>query len=177
MWGEPINLIYIETPLTQVGMFRPSRLRKMHQGVTDPKYEGVRTSRKKLMENEEEDDSVDDTQDDAESHHEEDEEESGERRVQFDIPSEKESWKSNGAISGNDIPSESEDGSEASERGNRDITSNQNSPPKQSSENVGHTEDMSSALKKKREEDLQKGQAVKRQAVRPFGLRDSVCAG
>ena len=129
------------------------------------------------MENEEEDDSVDDIQEHEESHHEEDGEESGERRVQFDIPSEKESWKSNGAISDDDIPSESEDGSEASERGNRDIAPNRNSPPKQSSENVGHTEDMSSTLKKKREEDLEKGQAVKRQAVCPFRLRDSVCGG
>ena len=39
------------------------------------------------------------------------------------------------------------------------------------------TEDVSLTLKKKREEDLEKGQAVKRQVVCPPYLRDSVCAG
>ena len=140
----------------------------MNQSVADPKYEGVRTSRKELMENEEEDNSG---EDDEESHHEEDEEEGEEGRVRFDVPSEKQPWKSNGD---DDIPSESEDGSEVSQRGNR---SNGNTPSKQQSENLGPTEDVSSTLKKKREEDLEKGQAVKRQVVCPFCLRDSVCVG
>ena len=48
----------------------------MHQSVVGPKYEGVRTSRKELMENEEEDNSG----------LGEDEEEG---RVQFNVPSEK----------------------------------------------------------------------------------------
>ena len=39
------------------------------------------------------------------------------------------------------------------------------------------TEDVSLTLKKKREEDLEKGQAVKRQVVCPPYLLDSVCAG
>ena len=39
------------------------------------------------------------------------------------------------------------------------------------------TEDVSLTLKKKREEDLEKGQAVKRQVVCLPCLRDSVCAG
>ena len=91
--------------------------------------------------------------------------------MQFDKPSEKQPWKSNGAISDDDIPSESEDGSEGSERGNSDITF------KQPLENVGPTEGVSSTLKNKREEDTEKGQAVKRQVVCPFGLCDSVCTG
>ena len=146
----------------------------MNQSVADPKYEGVRTSRKELMENEEEDNSG---EDDEESHHEEDEEEGEEGRVRFDVPSEKQPWKSNGAISDDDISSESEDGSEASQRENRDITSSRNTPSKQQLENLGPTEDVSSTLKKKREEDLEKGQAVKRQVVCPFRLRDPVCTG
>ena len=150
-------------------MFRPSSLRKMHQSVADPKYDGVRTSRKELMESEEEDDSGEE--------HDEDEEEGEEGRVRFDIPSEKQPRKSNGAISDEDITSESEDGSEVSQRESRDITSNRNTPSKQQSENLEPTENMSSTLKKKREEDVEKGQAVKRQVVCPFYLRDSVCVG
>ena len=145
-------------------MLRPSSLRRMQQSVADPKYEGVRTSRKELMENEEESISG---EDDEESHHDEDKEEG---RVRFDVPSEKQPRKSNGAISDEDITSESE------QRGIRDITSNRNIPSKRQSENLGPTEDVSSTLKKKREEDLEKGRAVKRQVVCPFCLRDSVCA-
>ena len=150
----------------------------MHQSVADPKYDGVRTSRKELMEDDEEHNS----EDSEESHHDEDEEDSGEEeeqskegRVRFDIPSEKQSRKSNGAISDEDITSESEDGSELSQRGDRNITSNPNISSRQQSENLEPTEDISSTLKKKREEDLEKGQAVKRQVVCPFYLRNSVC--
>ena len=157
------------------GMLRPSSLRRMNQSVADPKYEGVRTSRKELMENEIEDNSEEDNsgEDDEERHHEEDEEKSEEGRVRSDVPSEKQPWKSNGAISDEDVPSGSEDGSEASQRENR---VNQNTPSKPQSENIGPTEDVSSILKKKREEDLEKGQAVKRQVVCPFCSCDSVCA-
>ena len=149
-------------------MFRPSTLRRMNQSVADPKYDGVRTSRKALMESEEEDSSG---EDDGESHHDEDEEESEERRVRFDVPSEKQPRKTNETISDEDISSENEDGSEVSQRGSRD---NRNT---QQLENLEPTEDMSSTLKKKREEDLEKGQAIKRQVVCSFYLRDSVCAG
>ena len=154
-------------------MIRPSSLRKMQQSITDPKYEGVRTSRQKLMESEEEDSSGDDAQDDEESHDDDDddddEDESEERRVWFEnMPSDNQPWNSNGVISDDDmIPSASKDGSEESEEA---IASNRNAPSKQPSENV--TEDLSSTLKNKREEDLEKGQAVKRQAVRPlYSLR------
>lgn len=140
----------------------------MNQSVADPKYDGVRTSRKALMESEEEDSSG---EDDGESHHDEDEEESEERRVRFDVPSEKQPRKTNETISDEDISSENEDGSEVSQRGSRD---NRNT---QQLENLEPTEDMSSTLKKKREEDLEKGQAIKRQVVCSFYLRDSVCAG
>ena len=115
----------------------------------------------------EEDDSGDDAQEDGESYHEEDEgdeEEREERFVRFDIP-----WEqSNGAVSHDDTPSESEDASETSEKGEGEdvtITSNQNTSSKQPPEDVGPTENVSSTLKKKREEDLEKGQAVKRQIV------------
>ena len=148
-------------------MIRPSSLRKMQRGVTDPKYEGVRTSRQKLMESEE-DSSGDDAQDDEESH-DDDDDESEERRVWFEnMPSDNQPWNSNGVISDDDmIPSASKDGSEESEEA---IASNRNAPSKQPSENV--TEDLSSTLKNKKEEDLEKGQAVKRQAVRPlYSLR------
>lgn len=169
----------------------------MHQSVADPKYEGVRTSRKQLMEDEE-DDSGDELQDDEESYHEEDEdekdeedeedeedevdgeveedgEESKERRVRFeDMPSEKQPWKSNETVSDDDIPSESEVGSEESEREQEAITRPSNQPS--ASENVGPTEDVSSTIKRKREEDLEKGQTVKRQVVRPFTFCTSVSA-
>ncbi|KAF8801308.1 TRAUB-domain-containing protein [Phlegmacium glaucopus] len=164
----------------------PSNLRKMHQSVADPKYEGVRTSRKKLMENDEEDDSGGEIQDDEESYHEEDgedgedeedegdeehehEEENEERHVRFeDVPSKKQPWKTNGAISDEDIPSESGDGSEESEREKEPTT-----PSNFSSENLGPSEDTSSTLKKKREEDLEKGQAVKRQVALWDSLLDT----
>ena len=96
---------------------RPSSLRGMQQSVADPKYEGVRTSRKDLLENEEDNSG----EDDEESHRDEDDEsdevedENKEGRVRFNIPLEK--------------------------------------------------------------QDLEKGQAVKRQVVCPFCLRDSVFAG
>ena len=113
-------------------------------------------------------------EDDKESH-DGDDEENEEHRVRFNVPSEERPRKSNGAISDEDITSESEDDSEVSQRGNRD---NRNDPPsKHQSENLEPTEDMSSTLKKKREEDLEKGHAIKRQVVCPFCLHDSVCAG
>ena len=155
----------------------------MHQSVTDPKYESVRTSRKQLMESEEEDDSGDDDEESHQEGDEEDEEESEddedeneERHVRFDILSEEQPWKSNGAVSDDDVPSECEDGNEEYERGKEDITSNGNTPSKQPFQSVGPTEDMSSTLKKKREEDLQKGQAVNRQVVCLFVFSDDVGA-
>ena len=120
-------------------------------------------------------DPEDNSGEDDEESHDGDDEENEERRVRFNVPSEERPRKSNGAISDEDITSESEDDSEVSQRGNRD---NRNAPPsKQQSENLEPTEDMSSTLKKKREEDLEKGQAIKRQVVCPFCLHDSVCAG
>lgn len=154
----------------------------MHQSVTDPKYESVRTSRKQLMESEEDDDSGDDDEESHQEGDEEDEEESEddedeneERHVRFDILSEEQPWKSNGAVSDDDV-SECEDGNEEYERGKEDITSNGNTPSKQPFQSVGPTEDMSSTLKKKREEDLQKGQAVNRQVVCLFVFSDDVGA-
>ena len=148
----------------------------MQQSVADPKYEGVRTSRKELMENDEDEDEEeeeeeeeergDEEEDDDDDEDDEDEEEDEERRVRFDMP-----LKANGAISDDDIPSESEDGSEASERGEGDVTSNRNTP-KKPSEKAGPTGDVSLTLKKKREEDVEKGQAVKRQAVCPLAFSD-----
>ena len=131
------------------------------------------------MEHEEEED---DSGEDDEESHDEDIEESEEHRVRFDVPSEKQPRNSNGASSDEDITSESEDDSEndsendseVSQKGNRD---NRNAPSKQLSENLEPTEDMSSTLKKKREEDLEKGQAIKRQVVCPFCLHYSVCGG
>ena len=120
-------------------------------------------------------DPEDNSGEDDEESHDGDDEENEERRVRFNVPSEERPRRSNGAISDEDITSESEDDSEVSQRGNRD---NQNAPPsKQQSENLEPTEDMSSTLKKKREEDLEKGHAIKRQVVCPFCLHDSVCAG
>ena len=119
-------------------------------------------------------DPEDNSGEDDEESHDGDDEENEERRVRFNVPSEERPRKSNGAISDEDITSESEDDSEVSQRGNRD---NRNAPPsKQQSENIEST-DMSSTLKKKREEDLEKGHAIKRQVVCPFCLHDSVCAG
>ena len=114
-------------------------------------------------------DPEDNSGEDDEESHDGDDEENEERRVRFNVPSEERPRKSNGAISDEDITSQSEDDSEVSQRGNRD---NRNAPPsKQQSENIEST-DMSSTLKKKREEDLEKGHAIKRQVVCPFCLHD-----
>ena len=133
----------------------------MHQSVADPKYEGVRTSRKELIENED-----NSGEDDEESYHEEDEE-SEEGRVRFDVPSEDEEDHS-----GEDEESHHDEDEEESEEGRVRFDL-----PPEKQKNLGPTEDVTLTLKKKREEDLEKGQAVKRQVVRPFCLRDSVCAG
>ena len=66
------------------------------------------------------------------------------------------------------------------EEGEEEEGEEEESEEEESEENEeirARTEDVSLTLKKKREEDLEKGQAVKRQVVCLPCLRDSVCAG
>ncbi|KAF8884990.1 apoptosis-antagonizing transcription factor [Infundibulicybe gibba] len=142
----------------------PSSLRKLHDSVADPKYGGVKTSRKQLMEDiedevgdedeEMEDDSTDenDLTDGRDSIYENDELEG----------------KPDAAPSGSD--EEAEEGTEAEPQASHSIP-HQSPPPHQvESEPV---DDLSSTLKQKREEDRKKGKAVSRQIALWDNLLDA----
>jgi hypothetical protein len=121
---------------------RPSALRKLHDSIADPKYDGKRTTRQQLLESDEGNSELE-SEDNLS-----DEEASG-------------SHPSINEDEDEDLPSQSnleEDGSKADEAG--DIS--RRSPSKDSEA----PEDLSSALQKTREEDRKKGKAVSRQIVR-----------
>lgn len=122
--------------------YRPSSLRRL-QSVADPKYEGVKTSRKQLMESSDQEPSDledDDADGDSESGAE------GEEGEQHD--------------DSQSIPSESEPEETGEER--------QTTLPsgKQSDTELDPAEDLPSTLRKTREEDRTKGKAVSQQIVR-----------
>ena len=133
---------------------RPSSLRGMQQSVADPKYEGVRTSRKDLLENEEDNSG----EDDEECHRDEDdesdevEEENKEGHVRF-----KNEEEDNSGEDDEESHRDEDDESDEVEEENKEGRVRFNIP-----------------LEK---QDLEKGQAVKRQVVCPFCLRGSVFAG
>lgn len=136
---------------------RPSAIRKLHDSVTDPKYDGVRTTRRQLFEDV-----------DAEAHSEPEASSPG-----GSLPSQSDSEGAPGSSQ-----EEEEDESEPAQSdreeqlGRAHIPSD---PPRASEMNrdqsIGeneeqHNGDLASALRKTREEDRQKGKAVARQIVR-----------
>lgn len=126
----------------------PSAIRKLHDSVTDPKYDGVRTSRKQLLEESDEDITSDDED------------------VDVPVPSqEEEDCSENERGTDEDEDSEGADeGSSAVERSGEEATlSKVGSLPVNSTELNG---DLASNLRKTREEDREKGKAVSCQIVR-----------
>ncbi|KAJ6581217.1 apoptosis-antagonizing transcription factor [Mycena capillaripes] len=120
----------------------PSTLRRL-QSVADPKYQGVKTSRKQLMEGSddgepsdfEEDDPRGESESNAESENEEEQEQDG------SVP----------------LQSEPEEASESEER------QEPSPPPKRVNPEPEPAEDLPSTLQKTREEDRKKGKAVAQQ--------------
>lgn len=118
----------------------PSTLRRL-QSVADPKYEGVKTSRKQLMEDSDHEPS--DLENDYPDEESEPDDQSGdEEDDNQSIPSQSE-------------PEEASDEPHAT-----------SPPPKKSNLEPEPAEDLSSTLRKTREEDRKKGKAVSQQIVR-----------
>lgn len=119
--------------------FRPSTLRRHLDSVIDPKYVGVKTSRKQL----EEDDALGDSPDEDES-------------VSRSIPSE-------GSAS-EDVEDEEKkvqsSGKEASEGEHSTQRNNQ-----MIQENSSHEKDLAATVRQRRDEDRKKGRAVTKQLV------------
>lgn len=130
-----------------------SSLRKLHDSIADPKYEGVKTSRKKLLEISDEDEDEDEGDEDVA----EDEGRDGE-----------EDFFKEDALREEDPPSESEEDQEIESEAEEEEPENEK-PSLPSTENLRPqeksrtTDDLSNALQKTREEDLRKGKAVMRQ--------------
>jgi protein AATF/BFR2 len=127
-----------------IGSARPSTLRKLHDGISDPKYDGVKTTRKRLL------------QEDVEEGNEEGSAAEGEG---FSEHSREE-----------DQPSEELSANEICSRSNGD---NQEPPPasqnvslNKSVQDYRPSDDLTSTLQKTRDEDRKKGRAISRQLVR-----------
>lgn len=136
---------------------RPSTLRKQRDSVTDPKYEGTRVSRKQLFE-----DNV------AEENEEASDDESGEHHVISEVDEDVE----------DEAGQTSEEGEGASDDDDDSISGPANQGPSTASVRLTHTEhlpptteagpstgELSSTLKRAREEERRKGKAVARQMV------------
>ncbi|KAG6854023.1 hypothetical protein C0991_011510 [Blastosporella zonata] len=138
---------------------RPSSLRKQHDSISDPKYEGVKTSRKML-----EGDSNRDMDDESEGSGSDEDEfhggrssgVEGEEAAEDDEPSE----------SGDDHEDDEEEEEEEEER-------QVPSPKKRPMEEAERAEDLPTELLKKREEDKKKGKAVTRQIALWDSLLDA----
>lgn len=135
----------------------PSAIRKLHDSITDPKYDGVRTSRKQLLEESDEDFTTDEEDADGPAASQEDEEGSSDALNEHEDSEDTD--EDSPAPEGSDeeatpAPSDRLDGVSVNGVG---------SPP------TGSTElnsDLASNLRKTREEDREKGKAVSRQIVR-----------
>ncbi|KDQ61606.1 hypothetical protein JAAARDRAFT_31067 [Jaapia argillacea MUCL 33604] len=166
---EPVDNAAAREHYLDVG---PSAIRKLHDSVADPKYDGVRISRKQLQFLVEEDDG-----------HEE--EEAGD-----DQTSEDEITEMNGRSLGGDDESEGD----VEEDGEKDLPSDsqsgwedeedesQHSPAplpskasktKRLSQSPEPTQDISSTLAKTRQQDVKKGKAVSRQLALWDSLLDA----
>ncbi|KXN81546.1 Protein bfr2 [Leucoagaricus sp. SymC.cos] len=134
----------------------PSSLRKLHDSVSDSKYEGVKTSRKKLME------ILDKEEDEAE----EDEDESEEDEEGLDSEQEDDAVEGP-EESGRDEEIDSEVEEDEEQLPERTATSQ---APTRKSQEPPSTEVLTNSLQRTREEDLRKGKAV----VRQMSLWDSL---
>ncbi|KAF9564265.1 TRAUB-domain-containing protein [Agrocybe pediades] len=159
----------------------PSKLRNRLPSVADPKYEGVRVSRKQLLEEvSEEEESFDEDEDDEDDMRHggdgmssgiedmggeygmgSEDEEDGEREE----PSESEESRQSGEEEEREEEEEEEEAPRPSQK--------RSQPHEESQPQVQPTGDATSTLKKTREEDLKKGKAVKRQIALWDSLLDT----
>ena len=132
----------------------------MHDSVTDPKYDGVRTSRKQLLEESDEDVPSDGEDVDGSVPSQSEEEDFS------DAPNERGTEEdSEGTDEEGSAPEESDEEAPRSLLGQssgRPV----NEAGSQSVENTEFNSDLASKLRKTREEDREKGKAVSRQIVR-----------
>ena len=135
----------------------PSTLRNRLPSVAHPKYEGVKASRKQLLE-------------DSDEENELDEDEDADLREESDLEERMEEHEGAELLQNGEIPSESDNETEGEESGEEEPASRL--PPTQpSTKDAEREDDMTTTLSKIREEDLKKGQAVKRQLVRAAEFR------
>ncbi|KAJ7281886.1 apoptosis antagonizing transcription factor-domain-containing protein [Mycena rebaudengoi] len=125
----------------------PSALRRL-QSIADPKYEGVKTSRKQLMESSDEEPS----------------------EVEEDYPGDESESDNPSQDEGQDSPEESEPEKGASEE---ERSAPLQPLPKQSTSDSNPVEDLPSTLKQTREEDRKKGKAVSQQIAMWESLLDA----
>ncbi|GLB41711.1 putative TRAUB-domain-containing protein [Lyophyllum shimeji] len=134
----------------------PSSLRKQHDSISDPKYDGARTTRRQLIEQDSDEEMSDDDKGSG-------------------LDDEEQSVDGAQASSGVEHADSSEDDEISSH--SEEEEEDQNPPPrktrrpeKRSAEEPESGEDLSAELRKKREEDRKKGKAV----VRQIALWDSL---
>ncbi|KAF5373325.1 hypothetical protein D9615_007448 [Tricholomella constricta] len=127
----------------------PSSLRKQHDSISDPKYEGVRTSRKQIMEYESDQDLGS-----ADEESGSEDEDMGAHDVQASSGAEE--------ADASDDEGASAD-SEEEEKNQAPAPRKKSSPEKRQMEEHEPTDYLSATLREKREEDKKKGQAVSRQ--------------
>lgn len=150
------NNIILTTSCGCLSTCRPSVLRKKAQdSIADPKYDGVRVSRKKLMEMEESGSGSE-----AESGLGSDEDENNNQRQAFPQHSQDEDSEEE----------EEEDESESEEDTvqpppSRKINTKSTIGPEPEPEQEQNVDDLSATLRQKREEDRRKGKAVVKQLV------------
>ena len=159
MLGEcPLALSEVSTPKTRN---RRSALRNRLPSVADPKYEGVRISRKDLL-NDEDGEGWEDEEDD-----DEDEGLAVDDEEEMDSEEENQDESRHQHTASSPVHAPSESGEESDEHSNDDTE--ERLVPQRHTPQAGETEpptDMTSSLAKTRENDMKKGQAVKRQIVR-----------
>jgi len=135
----------------------PSTLRKLHESVSDPKYAGMKTSRKDLLADSESEEVDEDDEPANEGFDDEDLDDGASTGPQ----------ESDGSASENDSSDEGGHSAEEDEsQADVDVpkaTPSRPAPPEESA-------DVASALKQSRDEESKKGRAVKRQTVFYFVL-------
>lgn len=156
---------------------RPSSLRKLHDSIADPKYEGVKMSRKMLME-------MSDVDEEGDLGDGENEAGAGEMDEEDDYDEEVrggEDWN-NGTPSESEDEFEDEEGEEEEEEAEEVVEETEEQSEEESSpeglqttplkrksrEETTANNTLQNTLQKTREEDLRKGKAVLRQLVSIF---------
>ncbi|KAI4523943.1 TRAUB-domain-containing protein [Schizophyllum commune Loenen D] len=139
----------------------PSNLRKQHDSISDPKYEGKRASRAQLLgDDDEEETDGEEAVDQPNGLHEDDSdaEEHNDGLEEHDEVSEEDDGKAPDASEEEESGSEDEDEDEAREH---QLPASETKPPAPAPQ----TDELTDSLRKNREADLRKGKAVARQVA------------